>query len=130
MVHEKLRPFQCAVCQSCFESEQILGKHFQALHEGKSQNLNIPIKKEHDENNDQDKNIKKSFSDIGGYSQKLQCSRCDVILKEKARLKRHEEISMSVKNIRTCNICNFRSCTSMGLKNWSHKCSKPKTEAL
>ena len=127
-VHEKLRPFQCAVCQSCFESKQILERHFQSYHEGKNQNLNNPMKKIHDENNDQGKNIKNSLSDIGDYSQKFQCSRCDVILKEKARLKRHEEISRSVKNIQTCNECKFRSCTSMGLKNWSHKCSKTNTE--
>jgi hypothetical protein len=85
-----------------------------------------PMKKIHDENNDQGKNIKKSLSDIGDYSQKFQCARCDVILKEKARLKRHEEISRSVKNIQTCNECKFRSCTFMGLKNLNHKCSKTK----
>ena len=77
-------------------------------------------------NNDQGKNIKTSLSDIGDYYQKFKCARCDVRFKEKARLKRHEEISRSVKNIQTCNECKFISCTSMGLKSLNHKCSKTK----
>ena len=79
-------------------------------------------------NNDQGKNIKTSLSDIGDYYQKFKCARCDVRFKEKARLKRHEEISRSVKNIQTCNECKFISCTSMGLKSLNHKCSKTKIE--
>ena len=60
----------------------------------------------------------------GKYSQEFKCSRCDVIVQNKERLKRHEEISEAVKNIQTCNECNFRSCSAMGLKSKSHKCSK------
>ena len=55
-------------------------------------------------NNDQGKNIKKILSDIGDYSQKLykyKCTRCDVKFKEKARLKRHEEISKGLRYIQT-----------------------------
>ena len=77
-------------------------------------------------NNDQGKNIKKYLSDIGNPLYQLQCARCDVKFKEKARLKRHEEISRRVRNIQTCNECKFISCTSMGLKSLNHKCSKTK----
>ena len=58
------------------------------------------------------------------YSKNLKCSRCDVTVQNIERLKRHEEISKGVKNIQTCNGCSFTSCTKMGFKNMSHKCSK------
>ena len=60
----------------------------------------------------------------GYYSQKLKCSRCDVTVQSKERLKRHEEISKGVQNIQTCSECSFTSCSTSGLKSKSHKCSK------
>ena len=60
----------------------------------------------------------------GDYLQQLKCSRCDVTVQNKGRLKIHEEISKGVQNIQTCNECSFTSCTSSGLKSKSHKCSK------
>ena len=58
------------------------------------------------------------------YSKNLKCSRCDVTVQSKERLKRHEQISKGVQNIQTCNECSFTSCTSSGLKSKSHKCLK------
>ena len=60
----------------------------------------------------------------GDYPQALKCSRCDVTVQSKERLKRHEETSKGVQNIQTCGECSFNSCTSSGLKSKSHKCSK------
>ena len=37
------------------------------------------------------------------YSKNLKCSRCDVTVQSKERLKRHEQISKGVQNIQTCN---------------------------
>ena len=64
------------------------------------------------------------------YSKKLKCSRCDVTVQSKERLKRHEQISKGVQNIQTCNECSFTSCTSSGLKAKGHKCSKSADEKM
>ena len=118
-----------------------------SVHEEKIQSPNNPKKRVHDK---QSKNSSISASIIaeprsklikvelnnqledtsfsnktgGKYSQEFKCSRCDVIVQNKERLQRHEDISKAVKNIQTCNECNFRSCSAMGLKSKSHKCSK------
>ena len=65
----------------------------------------------------------KTGNKTGDYSQALKCSRCDVTVQSKERLKRHEEISRGVQSIQTCNECSFTSCTSSGFKSKSHKCS-------
>ena len=56
----------------------------------------------------------------GDYPQELKCSRCDVTVQSKERVKRHEEISKGVQTIQTCNECSFISCTSSELTSKSH----------
>ena len=40
-VHEKIKPFECAVCKRCFSAQQVLMKHYMTAHKVVKQNEEI-----------------------------------------------------------------------------------------
>ena len=40
-VHEKLKPFECAVCKRCFSAKQVLMRHYEKIHVKEKQPFEI-----------------------------------------------------------------------------------------
>ena len=134
-VHEKLKPFECAVCKKCFSSKQVLMRHYANIHYVEKQPSEIqpvyggkkpseiqpvheekePVYKANIHTQRGKKKIAKDYV-IAKSNGTFECTICNTLLKRFKNATRHFETVHEKVKPYECAICKKRSSTKQVLR--------------
>ena len=134
-VHEKLKPFECAVCKKCFSSKQVLMRHYANIHYVEKQPSEIqpvyggkkpseiqpvheekePVYKANIHTQRGKKKIAKDYV-IAKSNGTFECTICNALLKRFKNATRHFETVHEKVKPYECAICKKRSSTKQVLR--------------